>query len=144
MKKGLAVFLILILVVSSFLVFSLDNAKAMAPPATQWNTMNSGRGYSVTQTLDGGYAVGGFNDYNEILLTKSDSSGTHLWTKTYQLNYSMTNPSVINTNDGGFALANGYNILIHLNMGLLIKTDSQGNQVWNHIIKQLFIFSLKD
>ena len=72
--------------------------------------LDNGRAYSVVQTSDGGYAIGGSR------LIKTDSSGNEEWNRTYGGN------SVIQVSDGGYVLAG---------RSSLVKTDFLGNEEWN-------------
>lgn len=85
---------------------------------------------SIVQTRDGGLALAGvLIDLRNpvinslVLLIKTDPHGEALWNQTYSGGEAW---SVIQTNDGGFALACGY-----LSLGSLVKTDSTGNLQWN-------------
>ncbi len=108
---------------------------------TQWSQTYGGRAqdgaYSVIQTSDGGYALAGFTDsYGagsfDFWLVKTNSSGGMLWNQTYGGTGDDEACCVIQTSDGGYALAGytnsfgagGYDFW-------LVKTDSSGNMVWN-------------
>jgi outer membrane protein assembly factor BamB len=58
------------------------------------------------------------------MLVKTDVNGIMEWNQTYQFSssYYFTTTSVVQTSDGGYALAKGAS---------LIKTDATGNKVWN-------------
>jgi len=64
-------------------------------------------GYSVQQTMDGGYIITGIRDSfdgvngSNVWLLKTDSSGDTLWTKTYGGNFEDAGYSVKQTTDGG-------------------------------------------
>ncbi len=91
-------------------------------------------GYSVQQTIDGGYVIAGvtnsFNSANNAYLIKTDSNGNLLWSKTYEGGGVF---SVQQTVQGGFIIAGGT-----ASSGAsggdvyLIKTDANGNIVWSH------------
>jgi hypothetical protein len=107
----------------------------------EWNMTYGGEQYdyalSVVQTADDGYALAGhtesFGAGNvNFWLIKTDSSGNHLWNKTYggtQYNY-LT--SLIQTSDGGYALG-GYTDCFGAGAHdfWLVKTNSSGNAQWN-------------
>jgi len=77
--------------------------------------------HCMIQTKDGSYLLVGTKSYNLMALTKTDASGNLLWNQTY--GYGAIN-SVIQTSDGGYALA-GYNFHQGINF-CLIKTDEVG------------------
>jgi len=82
--------------------------------------------YSVVQTSDGGYVLAGSTmSYGaggeDFWLVKTDSSGNEEWSKTFGGVNRDWARSVIQTSDGGYALAGGW----------LLKTDSSGNEEWS-------------
>ena len=79
-----------------------------------WNKTYGGTkediAYSVVQTVDGGYAIGGYtrsfgSGWNDFWLVKVDSSGNMLWNKTYGGTVEEWAYSLVQTSDGGYALA---------------------------------------
>ncbi len=108
--------------------------------------------YSMIQTSDGGFALAGstYTDMGgkDFWLVKTNSLGLAQWNHTYNSG-SYTDVSgatypcedealcVIQTSDGGYALV-GSNSLYRASTSSvvyaswMIKTDAQGNQVWNH------------
>lgn len=99
-------------------------------------------GNCVRQTSDGGFILTGysfiFEGYEPIdvygWLIKTDSAGNIQWLKTCP-SYSFSN-SVKETTDGGFILAGGItdSIVSEKCDLLLIKTDNNGNFIWEKII----------
>ena len=92
--------------------------------------------YSMVQTSDGGYALAG-ETYSsgagdsDFWLVKVDSSGSMQWNKTYGEPTADRANSIIQTNDGGYALA-GYSTGKNASNDLwFVKTDSMGNMQWN-------------
>ncbi|MBI4648318.1 MAG: T9SS type A sorting domain-containing protein [Bacteroidia bacterium] len=97
-----------------------------------WGDSLGDYAYSIKQTLDKGYIVTGVN--NAIIisggnptayLTKLDSSGNILWTKTYDYSAGF---SVLQTYDGGYILT-GTNNKVYL-----IRTNSIGDSIWTKTI----------
>jgi hypothetical protein len=111
----------------------------------QWNKTYGGVSdevaYSAVQTDDGGFALAGFTrsaaQWDDAWLVKTDIDGNMQWNKKYRgsdsgWGFECVN-SVIQTDDGGFALAGWTDS----GMGArgrdfwLFKTDSEGNVQWN-------------
>jgi predicted secreted protein len=93
--------------------------------------------YCVIQTSDGGYALAGFTDsYGaggyDFWLVKTNSSGGMMWNRTYGGTGDEQVSSVIQTSDGGYALAGYTNSFGAGSYDFwLVKTDSSGNMLWN-------------
>jgi predicted secreted protein len=108
----------------------------------QWNKVYvgpspSGQAYAFVQTSDGGYALAGFTTVFgaggfDAYLIKTDSAGNMQWSKTYGGTGKDVAYALVQTSDGGYALAGwtnsfgagGYDFW-------LVKTDSNGNMQWN-------------
>lgn len=98
---------------------------------------NDDFGYSLKQTLDGGYIIAGkTNSFgagsSDIYLIKADSKGDTLWTKTYGDLSTDGAESIIVTSDGNYVVT-GY---ISYRTGVeryvyLIKIDRDGNLLWS-------------
>jgi hypothetical protein len=91
----------------------------------------------VVRTSDGGYALAGYTDSygagsNDFWLIKTDASGIALWNKTYGGTGDDEAYSLVQTGDGGYALA-GYTGSYGSGMDdfWLVKMDSSGNLVWS-------------
>jgi hypothetical protein len=92
--------------------------------------------YSVVRTSDGGYALaGGTSSFgaggSDMYLVKTDAGGNMQWNKTYGGAGSDGARSVIQTNDGGYALAGVTDSFGASNDFYLVKTDESGNEEWN-------------
>ena len=106
----------------------------------QWNKTYGGEKWdsssSVVQTGDGGYALAGYtHSYgvsSDFWLVKTDSAGDVLWSKTYGGGGGDSANSLVQTADGGYALAGETaSFGAGINDFWLVKTDSAGNQQWN-------------
>jgi hypothetical protein len=102
------------------------------------NSRRDGRGYSIIQSSDGGYAVTGYAITPDgplkwdVLLVKIDAFGNLQWEKTYGGLYDDFGYSVIESSDGGFVIAGWANSLNNVGGDVyLIKTDAAGNMLWN-------------
>lgn len=94
-------------------------------------------GMSMVQTSDGGLAilvlVNPYSSESQPWLMRMDPSGHVLWTKTFGDFWGTFEAnSLVATNDGGFLLAGGSSTGI-----CVIKTDSDGNALWNQTYSQL-------
>ena len=91
----------------------------------------------MEQTLDGGYALlGQTNSFgagnNDFWLVKTDGSGTMQWNQTYGGTGNDVGIHVLQTGDGGYALAGSTSSFgAGSNDAWLIKTDAAGNMQWN-------------
>jgi len=103
-------------------------------------------GYSVQQTSDGGYIIGGYSyswcfdsDWritckSNLLLIKTDSRGDREWLKSFGESKAWEfhrGHSVQQTTDGGYIIAGERAIGNEESNFWLIKTDSNGNQIWD-------------
>jgi len=107
--------------------------------------------YSLIQTIDGGYTVAGSTGYKgaggvDIWILKLDSHGNLLWDKTYGGSGSDRAFSIIQTADGGYAVAG---VTESKGAGAedfwVIKLDKQGNKIWDRTYggsKEDWAFSL--
>ncbi|UCE43619.1 MAG: hypothetical protein JSV57_04480, partial [Candidatus Bathyarchaeota archaeon] len=107
---------------------------------------NDDRASSVIQTLDGGYALGGYTrSYGaggkDLWLVKTDLYGMEEWTQTYGGPYDEGEThdtefytvacTVVQTVDGGYALAGPAKSYGPDSDFWLVKTNSTGNVEWN-------------
>jgi M6 family metalloprotease-like protein len=104
----------------------------------QWNrtfgATSDDWAYSVQQTSDGGYIMTGFTwIYQNIWLIKTDSMGIEQWSRAYWASGYGPGNSVRQTSDNGFIIAGSIWLVPGGNYDAwLIKTDSAGNEEWNH------------
>ena len=107
-----------------------------------WETNFGGEGdeegFSVQQTTDGGYIIGGCtssygNGSYDVYLLKTDGSGNEQWSQTFGGIEDDRGWSIQQTTDGGYIItgvtnfwgANGSSDVY------LIKTDGNGNEQWS-------------
>jgi hypothetical protein len=139
------------LVINNYSMYSLDRnyslVKIDAFGRQEWNktyTLNRNDGFScLVYTSDGGYALAGGKDFStygekpslngrgiDFWLVKTDGFGNIEWERTYGGSWHESVGSVIETSDGGYALA-GYTS--SYGDGLwLVKTDTNGTLQWQH------------
>lgn len=120
---------------------SLGTSLATADGAMEWNQTYGGSGrdeaYSVIQTADGGFALAGstksFGTGDEdSWLVKTDAHGKAQWTQTYGGSSFDRAYAVIQTADGGFALAGQtHSYGAGLTDAWLVKTDGNGMTQWS-------------
>ena len=93
--------------------------------------------YDLVQTSDGGYALLGYTFPNPIgninsWLVKTDANGNMEWNKTYGGTSSDYAKALVQTIDGGYALAGSTE---SFGAGAadywLVKSDAEGNVQWN-------------
>jgi hypothetical protein len=97
------------------------------------------RGYSVQQTIDGGYIIAGSKEgldgWSDAWLIKTDSQGEEEWNRIFDgsegsyINYARF---VQQTIDGGYIITGGQYYSGFRGRDIwIIKTDSQGGDEWN-------------
>jgi hypothetical protein len=136
-RLGILIVSILTSLVLLIWVFNLT----LAQPSTEWSETYGGMdydfGYSVVQTTDGGYAIAG-ETYSygaggtDVYLVKTYANGTAQWTQTYGGTSHEIAFSVVQTTDGGYAIA-GYTESYGAGNSdmYLVKTDAYGIAQWN-------------
>ena len=109
------------------------------PPIMQWNQTYGGTGIDeascVIQTGDGGYALAGITGSfgaggEDAWLVKTDAAGNMQWSQTYGGKGLDGVSSVVQTGDGGYALA-GITLSFGIDSIWLVKTDPSGIMQWN-------------
>jgi predicted secreted protein len=144
MKRETVTKLVLTLILTGMLAFAFNTqqAKCLAtPPPTQWTKTYGGPEFdaatSVVQTSDGGYALAGATNSSgagvlDAWLVKADVAGTMQWNKTYGGPEDDAAFHVIQTGDGGYALAGSSKSYGAGGQDFwLVKTDAAGNTQWN-------------
>ena len=100
---------------------------------------------SVIETSDGGYAIAGSKvipgtSGKDFWLVKTDAYGNMEWNQTYGEGYALAVSSVVETSDGGYAIAGstyvGARYTRDSNNLILVKTDASGNMEWNQIFRR--------
>ncbi len=100
----------------------------------QWEKKFGGTGnevgYSVQQTIDGGYIITGYTKSSgaggmDTYLVKTDSTGNKQWEKTFGGSGDDLGTTVKETNDGGYIITGIIN-----NDACLIKIDADGSKQW--------------
>jgi hypothetical protein len=110
----------------------------------QWTKTIGGEswdwGYSLVQTSDGGYVIAG-ETYSfgageaDVYVVKLDANGNLQWTKTIGGPDREEGSSLIQTSDGGYAIA-GYTISFGAGEAdvYVVKLDAHGNLQWTKTI----------
>jgi hypothetical protein len=93
-------------------------------------------GTSVIQTSDGGYTLTGWTNSfgsggEDIWLVNTDGSGKMVWNHTYGSQYNDEGHGLVQTGDGGYLIAGDTSFASGNEDAWLIKTDSNGNMLWN-------------
>ena len=92
-------------------------------------------GFSVKQTIDGGYIIAGSVEnsmgIDDVFLLKVDQSGDTLWSKKYGGAENDYGNVVRQTNDGGYVIFGHWRSFGSGGTDMfLIKTDENGNELW--------------
>ena len=97
---------------------------------------NSDHGTSVVQANDGGYFVAGYTESfgageADVYLIRTDAAGDTLWTRTFGGAESDYGHSLVQTDDGGCAIAGRTESFGSGGTDFyLIKTDASGDTLW--------------
>ncbi len=130
-------------VFSSSAVVLLLSLYTFAQPDTLWTRVLGGNndelGRSVVQANDGGYVVAGGTASRgggayDVCLIKTDSSGNRLWYRTYGERGDEEGYCVQQTREGGYIITGMIRYYTHYTEDVyLIKTDSNGHQLWSQV-----------
>ena len=96
----------------------------------QWRQFYSGIEISSLANTGDGYTLGGSKN-GSYWLAKVDPAGQIIWNQTYGGETDSRSWSMIQTSDGGYAMAGTRNTNSSAYNIWLIKTDSLGNMLWN-------------
>ncbi|MDY6794633.1 MAG: protein kinase [Actinomycetota bacterium] len=92
---------------------------------------------SLQQTSDGGYILAGYTDSmgegRDAWIVKTDDDGNELWSRNYGGPESDSAKSVVQTSDGGYALAGQSDSYGEGGDGWLVKTDGDGEYMWSEV-----------
>jgi len=138
MKKLL---LIVLIAIAMLTLTFVQQALSFEPPQVEWSKTYGGLGIEYAgddfvQTCDGGYAMVGCTNFGsgnaDFWLVKTDRDGEVQWNKTYGGSGDDIALSIVQTREGGFALA-GYTNSFGAGdyQWWLIKTDATGNIQWD-------------
>jgi len=112
---------------------NLQWTKTIGGPETEW-------GNSLIQTSDGGYVIAGGTDSfgageTDVYVVKLDANGNLQWTKTIGGENWEAGHSLIQTSDGGYAIAGGtISFGIRESDVYVVKLDAKGNLQWTKTI----------
>jgi hypothetical protein len=135
MKRTVGISLVVLLVVMLVAMLSAGQAWAVSSVdgwSRTYGGTNDDKAYALVQTGDGGFAIAGSTDSfgaggYDFWLVKTDASGNMQWNKTYGGTGDDEAYALVQTGDGGYALA-GYTESFgagHYDFWL-VKTDAGG------------------
>ena len=136
------------------ILFISSSAFSQTLPSVEWQKCFGGSqgdlGFSIQQTNDGGYIVGGVtqsNDgdvsghigYTDCLVLKLDSKGIITWQKTFGSLYDDQLKCIQQTRDGGYIFAGFSNVLSGSSNNSLydfyvVKLNGLGNVIWEKLL----------
>ncbi|MEA3312013.1 MAG: hypothetical protein U9Q76_07320, partial [candidate division WOR-3 bacterium] len=104
-----------------------------------WRILSDQYGYSVQQTMDGGYVITGYLHFwgsspRYLWLLKTDAQGRSVWEHAYGGEGPYNGSYVQQTRDGGYIITGRRGTASFINAYLwLLKTDEDGDTVWTQI-----------
>lgn len=87
--------------------------------------LGSELGYSLIEVSTGGYLIAGRTAAHAAWMIRTDASGVMIWNSTFAMGPSTAAFCVVECSNGEFAVVG------HGDGSLLLKLDSNGNQLWN-------------
>ena len=110
------------------------------------------KGSSVQQTSDGGYIIVGqtvwggaqWETESDVYLIKTDANGNEVWEKEFGGDLTDIGYSVEQTSDGGYIISGFTGSFEDLGATYLIKTDANGNKVWEKTFEGISGLSIKN
>jgi hypothetical protein len=124
------------LAAANVLVAKFDSNGNLKWQAVYTSPSALGIGYSIVQTSDGGYMVGGYDNDSPFLglALKLGSNGQVKWAKTYNISGAASKFfSVRQTSDGGYAFSGQFYTGVGYYYGYnawMVKTDFTGSVQW--------------
>jgi hypothetical protein len=106
----------------------------------QWSVTFGGtesdKANALVQTADGGFVLAGYTrsygtGSEDMWLVKTDANGQHEWNSTFGGIEDDRATSLVQTSDGGFAIAGSTEKDFYTDGMLLVKTDANGQHEWN-------------
>jgi hypothetical protein len=89
-------------------------------------------GFSLTKTLDGGYAITGYKNGTDLYLIKTNSSGITEWERTYGGVGTDWGKCVIQTLDGGYAISGWTTSYSTAAQAYIVRTSADGTLLWDN------------
>lgn len=116
----------------------IDDAGNVIWSKTFGSNLRKNFAYTLLQTNDGGFMIGGWENLNlgsndDMCLIKTDDTGNLQWYKSYGDVGHDQNFSVSQTADGGFIIA-GITFSAFIFEANVAKTDSAGNLLWSRYV----------
>jgi hypothetical protein len=125
--------------------YHIEKIESGNAPATwaSWRdvigSLYSDTGYSAAPSGDGGYGLVGVTKPTgglfDAYIVRVDYAGNVLWSRTYDKGSADYAYAIVNTSDGGFAIAGAaYNSTLSQYQVWLFKVDSNGEVIWDRLL----------
>ena len=116
-----------------------------SPPEEEWNKTYNGYGGQFVFCTDDGYVIGGSTDDTveaiDYLLLKVDSNGNEQWNHSFGRYGHDQLEAMAQTNDEGYILLGLSDNKEDLLNVWLVRTNNQGNLIWNTTVESLSFHS---